>query len=135
MWVIPGTDRGEMQEMKKRTEVENVLASGIDEEMVDESRAVDCMLKAGGVSVHHPNLIHGSNANNSPRRRCGLTIRYIPTTTRIKLEKRWDLTPEGRIPSAFLLRGEAVPGINGYNPWPKYLESECMRFRGCEEWT
>jgi phytanoyl-CoA hydroxylase len=135
MRVIPGTHKFGIKEHKNKTDIPNVLSSQIDPADVDDSAAVDCILKAGGVSVHHPNIIHGSNANNSPKRRCGLTIRYIPTTTRIKLEKRWDLTPEGRLPSAFLLRGEAVPGINDYNPWPKYVEGDCMPFRGCGEWV
>src|SRR5689334_16597231 len=101
MRVIPGTQHQPLQTMKRRTEVANVLSSGIDEEFVDESRAVDCVLKAGGVSVHHPNIVHGSNANVSPRRRCGLTIRYIPTSTRILIDQRFDLTNERRFPSAF----------------------------------
>jgi ectoine hydroxylase-related dioxygenase (phytanoyl-CoA dioxygenase family) len=133
MRVIPGTHTLQLHEMKPRTDVANVLSSGIDPELVDESEAVDFVLKAGGVSVHHPNIIHGSNANNSPRRRCGLTIRYIPTTTRILL--RGKLTPEGRWPSAFLLRGEAVPDINDYNPYPKYVAGQHLPFRGCQNWT
>ena len=135
MRVIPGSHKMGIKEHKKKTDVPNVLSSQIDLSDVDDSTAVDCVLNAGGVSVHHPNIIHGSNANNSPKRRCGLTIRYIPTTTQIKLEQRWDLTPEGRLPSAFLLRCHAVPGINDYNPWPKYVEGKCMPFRGCEGWT
>ena len=134
MRVIPGTQNEPLQTMKRRTEVANVLSSGIDEEFVDESRAVDCVLKAGGVSVHHPNIVHGSNANVSPRRRCGLTIRYIPTSTRILLDDRFDLTSERRFPSAFLLRGNAVPGVNNYNPRPKYNPETSMAFRGCEAW-
>jgi phytanoyl-CoA hydroxylase len=133
MRVIPGTHRLELHEMKPNTEVANVLSSGIDPKLVDESRAVDFILKAGGVSVHHPNIIHGSNANNSSRRRCGLTIRYIPTTTRILHKGR--LTPEGRWPSAFLLRGAAVPDINDYNSYPRYVAGQHMPFRGCESWT
>ncbi len=129
---IPGTHRMDLQELQKKTDVPNVLSSQIDPSMVDESRAVDCVLGAGGVSVHHPNIIHGSNANNSARRRCGLTIRYIPTTTKIQL--KWDVTPDGRFPSAFLLRGEAVPGVNNYNPRPKYVPGEHMPFKGCESW-
>lgn len=132
MRVIPGTHRQTLQEMKPRTEVANVLSSGIDPEFVEESNAIDCVLEAGGVSVHHPNIIHGSNANNSPRRRCGLTIRYIPTTTRILL--KGSLTPEGRWPSAFLLRGEAVPNVNDYNPRPRYIAGKHIPFRGCEDW-
>lgn len=132
MRVIPGTQTMALHEMKPNTTVANVLSSGMDEALVDESRAVDFVLKAGGVSVHHPNIVHGSNANNSPLRRCGLTIRYIPTSTRILLKGQ--LTPEGRWPSAFLLRGEAAPDVNDYNPWPKYVEGKHMPFRGCESW-
>ena len=38
--------------------------------------AVDVMLKAGQFSMHSDLLLHGSEANQSTRRRCGLTIRY-----------------------------------------------------------
>ena len=132
MRVIPHTQHTDLQEMKRRTDVQNVLNSGMDASLVDETNAVDCTLPRGGVSVHHPNLIHGSNANHSPHRRCGLTIRYIPTSTRIL--PRGQLTPEGRWPGAFLLRGKAVEGINDYNPCPHYLADRHMAFRGCEDW-
>ena len=134
MRVIPGTHRMDLKEMKRRTDVANVLSSGIDPEFVDESLAVDFVLKAGDVSVHHPNIVHGSDANLSPRRRCGLTIRYIPATTRIKVESRDGLTPEGRWPSAFLLRGKPVAGVNEYNPYPTYVPGLHMPFSGCEDW-
>lgn len=125
MRVIPGTHKMQLHELQKATHVPNVLDSQIDPALVDESQAADCTLRAGGVEVHHPNIIHGSNANLSPHRRGGLTIRYIPTTTRIT-QQPW--------PSEFLLRGKAVPGINEYLPWPKYVEGRHMPFRSCEEW-
>ena len=37
---------------------------------------VDDDLKAGQISLHTDLLLHGSNANTSTRRRCGLTLRY-----------------------------------------------------------
>jgi ectoine hydroxylase-related dioxygenase (phytanoyl-CoA dioxygenase family) len=37
---------------------------------------VDAQLKAGQFSMHSDLLLHGSDANTSNRRRCGLTIRY-----------------------------------------------------------
>jgi ectoine hydroxylase-related dioxygenase (phytanoyl-CoA dioxygenase family) len=128
MRVIPGTQHLDLQTLQRRTDVANVLSSQIDPALVDESKAVDLVLKAGDVSVHHPNLIHGSNPNTSTKRRCGLTIRYIPTSTRIRTKEneRW--------PSAFLLRGKAVPGVNDYNPRPRYIEGQNMPFRGCEAW-
>ncbi|MBI4530944.1 MAG: phytanoyl-CoA dioxygenase family protein, partial [Candidatus Latescibacteria bacterium] len=126
MRVIPGTHTMDLQKLRPREDIPNVLRSEIDPALVDESKAVDLVVRAGGVSVHHPNIIHGSNANTSPKRRCGLTIRYIPTSTRIISKKQW--------PSAFLLRGEAVPGVNTYLPRPKYTEGKHMSFKGCELW-
>lgn len=127
MRVIPGTQRMPLQSLRRRDDTDNVLKSeiAVDPSMIEEPKAVDVVLRKGGVSVHHPNLIHGSNANHSPSRRCGLTIRYIPTSTRIT-------TPGW--PSAFLLRGSAVVGKNDYLPRPRYMSGEHMSFRGCEAW-
>lgn len=127
MRVVPGTQHMQLHEMKRHTDEANVLSSRMDPELVDDSKAVDIVIKAGGVSVHHPNIVHGSNANVSDVRRCGLTIRYIPTTTRIVSDKSW--------PSAFLLRGEAVEGVNEYLPKPRYVAGEHMAFKGCEAWA
>lgn len=128
MRVIPGTQHLDLQKMLPRMDVKNVLNAAIDEALVDESKAVDVVLAPGDISIHHPNVIHGSNPNTSARWRRGLTIRYIPTTTKIvtKDDAVW--------PSAFLLRGEAIPGINRYQPRPAYQASESMPFRGCEQW-
>lgn len=41
---------------------------------------VDNVLKAGQVSIHTSTLIHGSEPNRSDRRRCGLALRYIPSS-------------------------------------------------------
>ena len=125
--VVPRSQDLDLQEMKERADVENVLGSGLDDAEVDESQAVDILLEPGGVEIHHPNLIHGSHANTSDRWRRGLTIRYIPTSTRITSDQPW--------PSAFLLRGKAVPGVNSYQPWPQYVEGRHMRFAGVDEWN
>ena len=42
-------------------------------------RPYDNVLKAGQISLHASTLIHGSEPNQSARRRCGLTFRYIPS--------------------------------------------------------
>ncbi|MEZ4865749.1 MAG: phytanoyl-CoA dioxygenase family protein [Caldilineaceae bacterium] len=39
-------------------------------------------LKAGEISLHSDLLLHGSLANNSDRRRCGLTLRYCTSDVR-----------------------------------------------------
>ena len=126
MRVIPGTQAMDLQGVQKRTDVDNVLSSDMDEALVDEWRAMDIVLNPGDVSIHHPNVIHGSNANTSPRWRRGLTIRYIPTHTQIICDGQW--------PSAFLLRGAAVPEVNHYLPWPAYSPQTSIPFLGSEKW-
>ena len=126
MRVIPGTHCLPLHELRRREDVPNVLNSELEPELVDESKAVDIELESGDVSVHHPNIFHGSNSNTSGAWRRGLTIRYIPTTTRITAEGQW--------PSAFMLRGEPLPGVNNYLRRPTYIEGTHMPFRGSDAW-
>ncbi len=58
--------------------IDNVEQYGV--EVVDE-------LEAGEVSVHSDLLLHGSDANESDRRRCGLTLRYC--TPDVKAGSNW----------------------------------------------
>lgn len=118
--LVPGSHRGEIEAIRANTAVDNVLGAEIAVE-VDESAAVDMVLAPGDVEVHHPNIVHGSNANTSPHRRCGLTIRYIPTSTRITGD-------EQPYPSAFHLRGK--PGVNVYQPWPTFDPARHYAFAG-----
>ncbi len=48
-----------------------------------DTHAVDCVLRPNEASLHDGRLIHGSNANTGAARRCGFTMRFIPTTTRM----------------------------------------------------
>ncbi|HMO13156.1 MAG TPA: phytanoyl-CoA dioxygenase family protein [Pirellulaceae bacterium] len=127
MRVIPGTQHFELQPMQENKNVANVLESQIDPAFVDEQAAVNIELRAGDVSVHHPNVIHGSNANTSERRRCGLTIRYIPTSTRV--------TNADFFENLFLMRGTPVSGVNEYRPFPRYAPDKHMEFAGCQSWS
>ncbi len=43
---------------------------------------IDIELKAGEISIHSDMLLHGSKANTSGRRRCGLTMRYCAAEVR-----------------------------------------------------
>ena len=72
-------------------------------------------------------MIYGSEANNSAKWRRGLTIRYIPTSTRILSENTWV--------GAFWLQGEIVPGVNVYNPYPAYVEGRDMPFHDSDAWN
>lgn len=48
-------------------------------------KPVDVQLKAGEISIHSDLLLHGSEANQSHKRRCGLTLRYCPAVVRAEL--------------------------------------------------
>ena len=50
---------------------------------------VDNALQAGEISLHSDLLLHGSDANASGRRRCGLTLRYCHAAVRAYLD--WNL--------------------------------------------
>lgn len=47
---------------------------------------VDDSLKAGEISIHSDLLLHGSDANESNRRRCGLTLRYCTADVRAGMD-------------------------------------------------
>ncbi|MCI0714135.1 MAG: phytanoyl-CoA dioxygenase family protein [Chloroflexi bacterium] len=117
MRVLPGTQNAKLlstAEMKSISKDEYLFGLTIDPATIDDTDAVDIILKPGDVSIHNPNIVHGSNPNNSDRWRRGLTIRYIPTITHMT-------NPDHQAP--FLLRGETVPGINDYEPIPAYDEA------------
>lgn len=105
---------------------ENLFPDGINPDDIDESTAVNVILNPGDISIHHPNVIHGSRANTSPRWRRGLTIRYIPTSTRI-LEAKPHC-------SAFIFRGQGYVNGNAWNPWPACVPETSMSFSGQSEW-
>ena len=42
-------------------------------------------LKAGEISLHDDGLLHGSEANHSNRRRCGITMRFAPVNVKADL--------------------------------------------------
>jgi hypothetical protein len=65
-----------------RTDV--VLDQEVEPALFDESIARDDILEAGQFSLHDVYLIHGSNANHSPKRRAAFVIRYMPASSRFE---------------------------------------------------
>ncbi|WP_439626688.1 phytanoyl-CoA dioxygenase family protein [Gemmata sp.] len=78
MKYIPGTHvLGHLTYKLTETDPSNVLNQTVPEvEKYGEPVYVE--LRAGEASVHSDLLLHGSDANESTRRRCGLTLRYTP---------------------------------------------------------
>ena len=86
MRVIPGSHRSAAQGFSEYEEVENpeeqVFAIEIKKGTYDESTAVDCVLRPNQASLHNAKTMHGSNANTGDIRRCGFTMRFMPTTSK-----------------------------------------------------
>lgn len=49
---------------------------------IDEDQAVDVILNAGEMSIHHVNAIHGSNPNQSNTKRIGFTMTFMKPEVR-----------------------------------------------------
>ncbi|MBI4530359.1 MAG: phytanoyl-CoA dioxygenase family protein [Candidatus Latescibacteria bacterium] len=115
MRVIPGTHTLEILEHGKSDREGNLLSINqevhVSEE--DEKGAADLILKAGEISIHHGALIHGSLPNRSQRRRCGLTIRYVPPWV-----KQAGENSTKRPWKAILVRGEDQERHFGERPRP-----------------
>ena len=115
MRVIPGTHVNGIQEHGKADQAGNLLS--INQEVPvsaeDEERAVDIVLKAGQISLHDGTLIHGSLPNTSNRRRCGLTLRYVPPYV-----KQTEINSMGSKWKAILVRGEDTEGNFEHIPAP-----------------
>ena len=84
MQVIPSTHVSGVLEHGKAQQAGNLLSINQEVHLTPEQAdsAVDLPLRAGQISIHDGTLIHGSLANRSNRRRCGLTLRYVPTWVR-----------------------------------------------------
>ena len=75
---VPGTHRGGLLPVTETFAEGNMLSRGqaIDLRNV-EARAVDLVLRAGEISLHHGLTVHGSNPNTSGSARIGMTMTFI----------------------------------------------------------
>jgi len=119
--VIPGSQRGKvMHDHLHEDRADLVLSQRTRADAFDAGTAVDLELEPGQMSLHDVYLIHGAEANRSPRRRAGVALRYMPATSVFER----DLRPaDGRsgIPVDFsrrplwLVRGSDRSGRNDFN--------------------
>ncbi|MFF7403028.1 hypothetical protein [Streptomyces murinus] len=72
-------------------------------------------------------LVGRAGPDRSAKRRCGLNLGYISTSTRIS-GNRLHLHP-------ILVRSNPVTDVNFYQPYPKYTEGESIPFRSWQEWN
>ena len=78
---------GHLTWRKSSPEEHNTLNQSV-ENAEQYGTPIDNLLRAGECSLHTDLLLHGSEANESSRRRCGLTLRY--TTPDVRAEMDWN---------------------------------------------
>ena len=76
MRFIPRSHQHGLIEYGQSGDDRDILKMVVNEPESYGDPAVDVVLRAGQFSLHSDQLLHGSEANESDRRRCGLTIRY-----------------------------------------------------------
>jgi ectoine hydroxylase-related dioxygenase (phytanoyl-CoA dioxygenase family) len=80
--VIPQSHRGQvlhehLHEDRSDLTLNQRMAAG----SFDEAAAVDLELEPGQMSLHDVFMIHGAKANTSAKRRTGVALRYMPSTS------------------------------------------------------
>lgn len=124
MKVIPGSQKKKIlhpSKMMKLNPEKYVLDLGIDKKDINTKGAKNINLNPGDISVHNPNIIHGSNPNYSSDWRIGLTLRIIPTSTLV-IRDNW---------KCIHLSGKK--GDNKYIRKPKFNSQLHMKFDGWKE--
>ena len=82
MRVIPGSHHFGHLTYRMTEDVDRTVLNLEVDNVERFGKPVDMELKAGELSVHADLLLHGSGANESDRRRCGLTLRYCAADVR-----------------------------------------------------
>lgn len=117
---IPGSHRNRQLSAHHVNNAKGLaLPLELDEEVFDESQAVNVVLESGQISLHDVYLMHASDPNLSEQPRRGMTLRFMPTSSvyRRDLEQQ----ASGRLNlerSLFLLRGYDESGENDFRVRP-----------------
>ena len=109
MKVMPGTHLGETLSHQDTYDEDNMLTRGQAIPGLDESRAAFMPLRSGQMSLHNYCLAHGSGPNLSSDRRIGVSMHFMPPTTK-QVVGSWDC--------AALVRGEDRYGYFERTPVP-----------------
>jgi ectoine hydroxylase-related dioxygenase (phytanoyl-CoA dioxygenase family) len=98
MRMVPGSQRSGIVPHRDTFAEDNILSRGQEiTDGVDESRAVDVVLRPGEMSLHHGRMFHASGPNRTAGRRIALVVRYIAPAMR---------QTRGERDFAVLVRGE-----------------------------
>lgn len=110
MTVVPRSHRqGQIAFERSDAEEQNVLNQTVPDPQRYGDAPVPFVMRAGQISLHTDLLLHGSEPNDSRRRRCGLTMRFVPPD--VRAHKGWN----GR---SIVCRGQDPSGHWANTPRP-----------------
>lgn len=96
MSMIPGSHIDHIREHEDTFDDDNILTRGQVVRDVDESTAVDLILRPGQMSLHHAEVIHGSRPNLGSDRRIGFAMQaYMPPEAQQAIGKNYWLDIRG----------------------------------------
>lgn len=111
MRMIAGSHHGKIRRHLETFHEDNILTRGQEIQNIDESAAVDLILKPGQMSLHHCKVIHGSRPNRSRRRRVGFALQgYMPAGARQQLGANYWLPMRGEFMQADFIELERPAG-------------------------
>ena len=111
MQVIPSSHlHGQIPFEHSKAEENNVLGQTVPDIKPYGDEPVAFEMHAGQISLHTDLLLHGSQPNPSKRRRCGLTMRFVPPEVRAY---------KGRNRGSVICRGSDASGYWIDVPRPK----------------
>ena len=113
MQLVPGSHlQGQIDFEKSSADEQNVLNQTVRDPLSYGSEPVTVELKAGQMSLHTDLLLHGSDVNASSRRRCGLTMRFVPPD--VRAYRGWNLK------GGVICRGKDPSGHWIHHPRPTF---------------
>lgn len=126
MRVIPGSHKQGLLEHDNVRDDPNLLNRRGERVAtdVDESRAVDVVLRPGEMSLHHSTIIHGSNPNVSDEPRIGFIVRFV--TNQITNRGRSLLRVRGTADCSHLSLAEPPSGVDeraAFSAWRAFSRS------------
>lgn len=123
MRVIPRTHHHGFSEYEQVDPAKNVFPDEIRRHQLEVERAIAIELRQNQASLHDGKLMHGSEANTSSIRRCGYTMRYMPSHV-VFNEAQYS-----RVHQVYLARGrDRSNGANKYaDPGKCYPEKSRYR--------
>ena len=85
MKVVKGSHNQGMFKHQTNSSKNLVLDQEVSQDQININNVVSLNLKAGEISLHNDALLHGSDANTSDKRRCGVTMRFSPVNVKADL--------------------------------------------------